>query len=732
MMASAGPGQRGDRGDATPALSTLVKRHKILLIVPPLLALAFGWIVAANLPRRYAAEAVLALDARKVQIVQNEVVSGLPQENAPLRTELDIITSRSLAEQVVDRLGLISDPGTIKEIGADRTFLGLLGRIVGRAARGVLRRIGVAETPPDEPRPLRPDRSVIVDWLIAHLAASNDNRSLTIIVTFDSESPERAARIANAVAEGYLDDQVRLKAAAIRKAGAWLAEKLGEMRQEVAVADAAVADFRRSSGLIEAKGATVTGQQLSELNSQLVLARTDRARAEGRLQMTRMSSGGSVPDVLAAPSIQQLRAQLSQAEVVLAEAESSSLASKHFNKVPELEATVNSLKRQIGSETARIVASVSGEVEAARAKEAGIAAAMQRLQAEYGSASTETVRLNQLEREAEADHTIYEKFLSRYKETVEQEGLAASDARLITEAQASIPAVSARTLPILLLSGVGGMLFGCAMVAVRAQLDDRIHDFGKLDEITRIPILGAVPRTPRLGWRKPYDDLLRHPGSPLGVALQWLQAALQLSSDPQRAHVILVTSAMAAEGKTSLCVCLARELARTGVRVLLIDADPYRPRVAAAFGSSSPSIGLRTGEPRCFEDLVQADARSGAHFVAAPRPEEFHHLIRCGALARLVEQARGDYDVVILDVPPVVAGAGAAMIGRVADTRLFVVRCGRTRWDRKNTALACLRICGSVVDGIVVTDVDRRHLYHRGIGPVDVMPSVHPPLELSQ
>lgn len=734
MMTSAGMGQGGLSHNATRAFLKVIARRKLLLIAPLVLALGSGWVLLETLPRRYAAEAVLTVDARKVRIVENEVVSRLPQESAALRTELDIITSRSLAEQVVDRLGLAADPDTLREVGADRTIPGLLGQAARQAADRVLesaarlRWIGIPAVPNRlaQEEPPQPSRADVVGWLLAHLKASNDNRSFTIFVTFSSENPERAARLANAIAQGYLNDQVELKATTTRSASRWLAEKLSEMRQAVAVADAAVVEFRRTSGLIETRGATVTGQQLSEMNTQLALARAERARSEGRLQMARTSNGSALPEVLAAPTIQELRTQLSRAEVHLAE------NAKNLYMVPDLQVSVRSLKKQIDAETERIVASISGEVEAARVREATLAASMQRLQTEYGDAFVGTVKLNQLQREADANRTIYEAFLTRYKETINQESLATPDARLIAEAQVPTIPVFPKRLPILLISCLFGILIGGVLAAVRERLDDRVREVGQLDSATGIPVFGTVPKVRLLGWPGRRYGLSRGRSTPLGVALQWLQATLQRPSGSKRMQVTLVTSAMAAEGKTTLCVCLARELARTGLRVLVIDADPYRARLASAFGGSARrNLGLLAAGSSRIDEVAQIDGWSGAHFVAAASPEEFQHLTRSAAFAQIIEKARKDYDMIILDAAPVLAGADAALIGRLADVRLFVVRYGRTPWDRLMSALTALRLCGSVVDGIVVTGVDRRDRYYSGSRFGNAPLPARPPLELS-
>jgi uncharacterized protein involved in exopolysaccharide biosynthesis len=162
-------------------------------------------------------------------------------------------------------------------------------------------------------------RSQVADWIVGNLKVSHDGRSLTIGVTFTTESPTLAARIANGVAETYLDDQVRTKSVSTVKARDWLHEQLITMRHELESSEAAVDDFRRRSGLTEAKGVTVPSQSLGEVNSQLVAARSERARAEAKLQTARESDPATIPDVLVSATIQQLRREMAQIDSQIAE-----------------------------------------------------------------------------------------------------------------------------------------------------------------------------------------------------------------------------------------------------------------------------------------------------------------------------------------------------------------------------------------------------------------------------
>ena len=163
---------------------------------------------------------------------------------------------------------------------------------------------------------------------------------------------------------------------------------------------------------------------------------------------------------------------------------------------------------------------------------------------------------------------------------------------------------------------------------------------------------------------------------------------------PDLTQVIVVTSAQAGDGKTSFCISLARSLAKTRLRALVIDADPYRSQVPSLFGAPVfQAFAPIVGQPTRLSDIVQADSKSSAHFLPAPNADDLHLLIHSGGFKALLEEARQAYDIVIIDTPPVMTSPDAALIGRFADTRLLLVRWGRTSWDETIATVGFLRLC---------------------------------------
>ena len=318
----------------------IAMRRKLVIGLPIVACGAIAYLVASSSPPQYAAEAMLTLNTRKVDVIEiDSVVSRLPQENAVLRTELDALSSRSMAARVARDLDLVRDPDFLDELYAPRSLGERLIRIlqdwlirpsrlvpeadgsregpallsIGDELVSMLKGSGDQATAPGSTANPEPEAGVspiefaAINWLLNGLQVSNDGRSYTIHVSFTSHSPELSTRVANAFAAGYLADQVELKVKATRDATAWLGRRLEELRRELEASEAAVQRYRRQADLMEIGGDTMAGQQLAQLNSQLFSARDRRLQLEARLR-----SVGET-DVLVSPMIDALRMKLAQA-----------------------------------------------------------------------------------------------------------------------------------------------------------------------------------------------------------------------------------------------------------------------------------------------------------------------------------------------------------------------------------------------------------------------------------
>ncbi|MFC3694936.1 GumC family protein [Chenggangzhangella methanolivorans] len=397
------------------------------------------WLVT---PNKYVAEAVVALDARKVQVITiDSVVSRLPQDSPVLRTELDLIASRSMAQKVARRLGLVS-----------------------RATAD-----GLSEPAPEDPAAKRSPEARAVDRLVNGLRVNNDGRSFTIFIYFEAADPVFARNAANAYAEAYLDHQIEVQTQATRSASDWLGRKVSELGVRLETSEKAVEEFRRTAGLLETNGATADAQKLAGVSAEFAAARSQRAGAEARLsaakELTNHAAGmAAFNEVLASASIQALRMREAEIGREIGDIEAS--GAMLSTALPAQRVQLAALRRQIDGEVDRVVASLANEVDVAARKEKALDAEAARLAAVVAENSEARVELNRLEREASANRTIYESFLNRYKQTIEQEGLAAPDATLLSSAEVPMRPSTPKLVPLLAFGLAIGSAVGVGLVSM--------------------------------------------------------------------------------------------------------------------------------------------------------------------------------------------------------------------------------------------------------------------------
>ncbi|RYG94707.1 MAG: polysaccharide biosynthesis protein, partial [Alphaproteobacteria bacterium] len=386
-------------------LVSLIWQHRFLFTA----CLLFTGLVAAigymRAPKRYHSEAVVALDVRKLQALPSEsVMSPLPQESPVLRTEIDIIGSRSMAERVYANLGL-GQPAADKSSKNDRFV----------TASNV-------------------DSYVkAIEEILANVRVMNDGRSYTIYISYTAKDPVFAATVANAFANAYIDYQIDLQTTATRRVSDWLGERLGSLQKKLELSEQSAAAFRQKEGLVSMGGTNLQAQQLSGLNTELTSLQARLAEARARLatatEVLQTGEGVGLTEVLSSPTIQLLRAE--EARVIRSIADLDQSGARMNPQRPQLGYQLASLKSQIRQEVMEIVASLRNEIDINQKQQSEVYQNLQDVQRAMSTASMATVHAGQLEREANANRSIYETYLARYKQMIEQDGIATAEARII-------------------------------------------------------------------------------------------------------------------------------------------------------------------------------------------------------------------------------------------------------------------------------------------------------------
>jgi capsular exopolysaccharide synthesis family protein len=700
-------------------------RRKGVILGTAASAMVLAVLIIFQLTPTYRATAFVMIDPRQSKVVNlQEVLSGLPSDTETIRSEMLVIRSRELARRTIDKLHLDRDPSFAKELRQNpwADLFDLRGWLPGEWADTLLG--------PRQPEPVSTQdlidmrQSSIVDEFLQRLTVNPEAHSRVLSIGFDSTSPRIAANVVNTLVDFYIVAQMEAKFEATKRANAWLSEHLSGLREQVQNSERAVESFRQRAGLVRGKDATVAHQEVSEINTQLVQAQADRAAAEAKLRQLQGALGkpeavGSISQVLQSPLIQRLREQ--QAELERRAAEMSNQYGESYPAMANMHAEIANLQKKIDTEIGKIIQSVRNDVVVARAREEAIAARLNESKAQVGRMDAAEVHLHGLEREAEANRTLYENFLNRFKETSsEAEGLEQPDARIVSRADVPARPVFPRkdiALPLaLFISLVAGIGFGFAV----ERLDSGFRSMDEVEDIMGVPALGLIPAFKGPSRRRRQDQafVLEQRGTAFAEAIRSLSTKLLLIDRDRAPKTILVASSLPQEGKTMVVLSLAYLHASFGHKVAVVDCDlrkpaahielvvPLRPGLVDFLAGEATLAEVMHKDPRFAIDVIPAgdETRNPAGLLAS---DNMKTLLTTLALS---------HDLVILDSSPLLSVSDTLALARLADKTVFLVRWAESRRALALRGLRSLVEAGAKMAGGLLSRVDVKKHAHYGYG----------------
>lgn len=707
-------------------------RRKGLILLTTAGAFILGVIVISTMTPRYTAETTVMVGIEEPKVSNIEaVLKGLTANLETVQSEGYVVQSRGLAERVVNRLALDKDPEFNPALRTEplwhRYLYDGLDYVTDLVPAGWLNpdadqisQFGKGGDAEDRPDKATRERQRVVDSLLDHVSVTPLNRSHVLSIDVQSQNPFVASRIANTLANAYIEQSIMGKSSATEKANSWLDKQISDMQAKVEADDRAVEEYRQQTGLYETKTDTVVAQQIAELNTQLIGAQNAKAQAEAKLSQAEKAlkdpdAIDSLPAVLQSPLIQSLR----EKQVDL-ERQAADLASTYGSKHPamiDMQAQLQDVRRKIQAEVAKVIASVHHEADSADAQYRTLETALMKMQGNMGVMNQKSVKLHQLENEAEASHALFQSLLQRSKETAASESLHSPDATLISAA--SIP--DSPTFPpskiILVIALLGGAGLGALLALLTENLDRTFRTSQEVEDMTGFPTLALVPA---LGWRdRARSHVLRDPDSPFSESLRSLYARLLLSGTKQRSpKVVMLTSATPDEGKSRIGYSLAQLVAYAGRRVAIIDCDWKQPTLHKLFNApGQPGLAELLRGDASPDEAVHQDPVSGAHaiFAGSVKPN-VHDILRFERLPMLLETLARHYDLIIVDTPPVLAGAEVAHLARMMDTILFVVKWGDTQREVAMNGLKQIIDARGQVAGVVLSQVNPKRYGRYGYG----------------
>jgi succinoglycan biosynthesis transport protein ExoP len=656
-------------------------------------AIVIGLLYLMAATPRFTSTAGILIDESNQKIVdQLSAVSGVLEDEGQVLSQVELLKSEKIALAVSKKL----------DLAHNEMFVGGKQGIIGgtiQTIKSIVDVRGWLGSEPPAPSETQVQRA-IVEQLVDGLGVSRVGRSYVLEISYTSPDPALAAQIAKAYAEAYLADQLDSKYEATRRASGWLQDRIAELRQKSLEADTAVQKFRAEKGLIATDGQLITDQQLAQLNTQLIAARAESANAEAKFNRIRsiLDSGdmdAAVTESIESDVISDLRGKYLDASRKQADI-AGRLGANHAQAV-RLRSTMGEYKRLMFEELSRIAQSYRSTNQVALTRQKTLEQQVSAAMGVSATANDAQVQLRELERESETYKNLYQTFLQRYQESIQQQSFPVTEARIITNpAIAEKPSAPKKPL-VLAVACLLGMLIGAAVAGLR-EFQERFYRTGdQLSESLGLEFLGSVPlvtnplplKADPLGAHarsvakanSMSSYTLEHPMSAFAETLRSAKMAVDFSTPGGKGKVIGVVSVLPGEGKSSISINLAQQLSQSG-RVLLIDADLRNRGVTLQLGRHAETgivDALEGGVP--LSELLLFDHGSGMAFLPAVLRRRIPHsseLLSSGAMARLLTAAVAEFDYVILDLPPIVPLVDSRAVAGLVDSYLLVVEWGKT------------------------------------------------------
>ncbi|GMU43064.1 MAG: polysaccharide biosynthesis tyrosine autokinase [Xanthomonadales bacterium PRO6] len=624
--------------------------------------------------------------------------SGLDYEF--YETQFELLRSRSMAEKVA--AGLDPDDPVFAVMSAPSPL--------GKLIQMVLGFDGDAEAKAD---PEAKRRQLV--WLVrGGLGVEPVKASRLVRIHFDSPDAALSAKIANTIAERFIESNMDRRVDNNAYARKFLEDRLEQVKLKLQDSEKALAEYAQREQIIKLEGReTLMSGDLAALNSALTLARQERIEAEARMRQGSGVAAYSHPLMLENAGIQALRATRGKLE---AEYQEKLLIYKPgYPLMVQLKSQIEQIDKQLEAEVKLIKAGLQAAFQAAVDKEQMLQQQADATAKNVLEMQGRTTNLTLLEREVETNRQLYDALLQRYKEIGITANVDANNVSIVDTALTPGGPYSPDVMRSVMLAAVSGLVIGVLLAFLFEYLDDTLKRPDEIEKLLGIGVLGVIPK---LDGISPEDASLDQ-RSAFSEAYRSVRTSLQFSTEAGVPRCLLVTSASAGEGKTTTALTLARNLAQLGRRVLLIDGDLRNPSLHRVLGSDN-SIGLSNflaGGIKPAAAIKPTKTLRLTFIPSGPLPPNPAELLAGPKMVTLLSLAAEKFDQVIIDGPPIMGLADSPILANLSAGTLLVVESGSTRVATAKEALKRLIGARAHVVGALITKFDARNAgYGYGYG----------------
>lgn len=695
-MTDTSPSQPGIQEDELDLMRLLglVWRGRWIILACVAVAIVLSMLYVRNIAvPKYASTARLVIEAEDRNVVDIEaVVSGISTSDTSINTELSIITSRGMIEKLIRDLELYKDP----------EFNGALYEPTPYSIAGIRKRVLALFGQEDATGPEQSIEQAVLSTIprtTRAIRAVSVQKTLLIDITVTTEDPRKSTQMANRLAAIYVQSQVETKFDAVEYAINWLTERVTELEGELRTRQNELDNVRSEAALVgieTLEAMTVRSVELRSRQSNLTNTITEKTELIERARV--LIEAGDGDGLVALFDDRILN------EIAGTVDDGNLMENERFN------ARIDTL---VDQET--------GSIQRLTSQRDVFRDSLNRLNEEISQQTTALKRVEELTRDLQAVQTLYETFLSRLKETSLQIGLQQADSRVLSEAPPFGRQVAPQVRRTVSLAIVFAFLVGVGIILVVQFTQRGIRSAGELESLSGQNVMGQIPLSPVKDRKKLLEYLRNKPTSAMSEAVRNLRTSVTLTNPKNPPNVIMITSSVPGEGKTTVAASLALNLASLGKKVLLIDGDIRRNTLSDYFKGvdteNKPGIvSLLDGDVSLQEAVLTLPDTGIDVLMSEKSVQNAADIFASEPFSNFMKTLREHYDHVIIDTPPVLAVPDARVIARFADAVLYIVGWNKTHREQVREGISELRSLGVTISGVVLNQIDGRKMSRYGYG----------------
>ncbi len=672
--------------DILQVLGTL-RRGKWRIMVYTFLAAALGVYYALWMTTPvYTAASNVALNQRNADVV--DLASPLAALDGSdwyaINTEVETLQSRDLAEKLVKHLGLMEDPIFNYTLRPPQEESFSIGKLIRKGVKLIKpsNPEAAVKAPPTEADVFQD----VVDAVMGSISASNLNESYVFEIQVTTENPQASMRVANGMAEVYIEDQIAVKYEATEQATAWLTSRVAELEAELETTENAVKIFNAETDLVGPETLEALNRQLKDRRDRVIASQTQAEQLETRVTaLLAANQAGDRAEMTAVSDDQILKQLLPR----LSDVGAQETFDRRFGQILD--------RAQIDATRAKV------QTEA-------LNASVVDLEAQVESQSAELLKLEQLEREAGASRQIYEYFLGRLKETSVQQGVHSADSRILSRAVLPVRPSAPRKSVIVISATLVGLLIGCFLVLIYEMRQTGFRSAQELEQATGITVFAQIPKAPFSRRKRILNYLATKPTSAMVEAVRNLRTSVLLSNIDTPPQVIMLTSSLPGEGKTTQSLALAQSFAGMEKEVLLVEGDIRRRTFQEYFNlKGHPGLMTAVAGDRPLDDIVFHSEDLGVDILIGEKTTvNAADFFSSGRFRTFLSQLRSRYDVIIIDTPPVLVVPDARVIGPLADAVIYSIHWNKTTRAQLEEGVHSLQSVDIKISGLSLNQIDMR------------------------